>query len=352
MSQGSPGAETVLKVIGALHKLDDGDSSPLEGLGGPEGMKKELLKSLGSEDPIVRSGAAMLIGIVGDKKLAPNIAELLDKKPGPASDDVIDRVKEGADRFAAGIALGLLGATEYAPRLVESLRSDDKNMRTGAAMGLGAMGAKEHAKAIAALLKREDKESKAAAVGVLAQLDAKEYASEIAKLASDRKSVDSDINKLAAYALAKLGAREHAASIAGLLDEKSSKRAAAMALALLDATEYAPRIAKLLSDESSLVRKDALLSLGLMRADEYVKEVAAALDDEEEFVVSAAAFSLLLLDADAYADRIIKIIDETHKGRVLLPPSDVPLPKAHAQALKRANASFARMRLKRSGREE
>jgi len=338
------GKEKVLAILDALETCGKGDLTKLKKLGGLAGIKGELRDRLKSRDPIVRSGAALMIGLVGDRKLAPDVAGLLGKWTVPLPPEVDEIGAEGVDRCSAAEALGLLGATEYAARLAELVSSDEAAMiRGGAAAGLGLMRAKEHAKAVAGLLDAEEGEAKAAAVGALAQMGAKEYAPRIAKLL-DEDLLDFELNREAAYALAALGAREYAKAIAALLDGKFSQRQAAKALAFLGATEYAPKIAGLLRSKRSLVRKDALIALGLMGAKQCAGEVAAALDDDDSSIVSAAAVSLLLMDEDTHADRIIAVIDGLHHGRIPLSSDDVPLPEVYQQALDRAKKSLAKMR--------
>lgn len=338
------GKEKVLAILDALETCRKGDLTRLKKLGGLAGIKRELKDRLKSKDPIVRSGAALLIGLVGDKGLAPDVAGLLGKWTGSVPPEVAEIGAEGVDRCSAAEALGLLGATEYAARLAELVSSDEADMiRGGAAAGLGLMRAREHAKAVAGLLDAEEGEAKAAGVGALAQMGAKEYAPKIAKLL-DEDLLDFELNQEAAYALAALGAREHAKDIATLLDGKFSQGEAAKALAFLDATEYAPKIAGLLKDKSSLVRKDALIALGLMGARQCAGKVAAALDDDESSIVSAAVVSLLLMDAGTHTDRIVAVIDGLHHGRIPLSSDDVPMPEVYQRALDGAKKSLAKMR--------
>jgi HEAT repeat protein len=138
----------------------------------------------------------MLLAVVGDAGRKRDIAMLLeDKRGSPRKAD--DRLLSNFDRSRAAMALGLMGAKEYEPRLVALLQSPDYADRAGAALGLGYMGAKEHIKELAKLLSDDEDEVQTAAMQALAELGAAECAKDIAKLL--RSPGDPSVNETAAW---------------------------------------------------------------------------------------------------------------------------------------------------------
>jgi WD40 repeat protein/HEAT repeat protein len=371
---GREGEDRVLSVLGALRGCGEGDTEGLQKLGGLQGAKRELQECLRSRDPMVRSSAATMIGLIGDNGMAPALASLLTQKvkvdvakvieqkiasrdprwEGLDKDEIAEYLTEfyefteGRDRDAAAAALGLVGAREYAPRLAELVRRGDK-ARAGAAAGLGFMKAKEYASIVSRMLEiGEDDDPEAegyvgAALGAIVAMGAREYAQRIARLL-DEDLASFELNQSAAYALAELGAREHAKDIAQLLDSRFSRSEAAMALAILGASEYAPEIAAQLKVKEPLDRQNAALALGLMQAKEHAAQVAALLKDDECYVVSAAATSLLLMGADQYASSILLIVDHWGDGCISLSRDDLPSPEVYNRALARAEETLARIR--------
>lgn len=128
-------------------------------------FKRKIASWLADSDQAVRAFAATMLGIGGDRTYAPQVAKLLEARGYNAR-----RLRY--DRGRAALALGLLGAREYARRLVPLLQSSNEYDRGGAAMGLGWMGAKEWAKAIAKLLNDRDESVRGAATESLTRMGA------------------------------------------------------------------------------------------------------------------------------------------------------------------------------------
>jgi HEAT repeat protein len=218
---------------------------------------------------------------------------------------------ENWDRGSAAAALGLMGAKEYAPKLVALLHSASEDDRVGAASGLSGMGSAEHVAEIAKLLDDKADRVRVAAMQALGALGAKQYAGQIAALLTALG--DPMVGETACYTLVKLNAKEQTKDLAKLLGAEFQNGYAAKALALLGAVEYAQDIAALLEDKRSLVRCDALIALGILEAKQYTKNVAAHLDDKEEYVRAYAAVSLLLMDDRTHAKKVLDVVQSEWK---------------------------------------
>src|SRR5262249_932032 len=139
----------VEKTLSLLAAFADTNQIPkLVEAGGVGRFKENVANLLKSEDPVVRGFAALLLAVLRDAGHKRDIARLLEDKHGstPKEDD---RLLYNFDRSRAAMALGLMGAKEYAPRLAALLQSSDYADRSGAALGLGYMGANEHIKDLA-----------------------------------------------------------------------------------------------------------------------------------------------------------------------------------------------------------
>ena len=141
--------DETMKTIGdfleAIAKYENGDRAPLEQLGGIKAFKEKLAYWLNDDDQAIRAFAATLMGVIGDKAYAPQLANLLKDKKYAAE-------HLGYERGRAAMSLGLVGAKEYAPSLVSLLVSSNPYDRSGAAYGLGFLGEKGQARAVAKLL--------------------------------------------------------------------------------------------------------------------------------------------------------------------------------------------------------
>ncbi len=297
----------------AIGKYEKGDVSTLDQMGGIKSFKEKLSSWLKDDDQAIRAFAAIILGISGDKAYASQVANLL-----------IDRKHTGDelrvyDRGRAAIALGLMGAKEYVPKIVPLLQSKNEYDRSGAITALGYFGAKEYAKEIANLLTNKDFQfdDDSSPIYFLVETEtAKDYKKELVQVMLGE--FRSKTSESAMYALVHLDAKENAKDIAKLLTNEFKKGDAAKALALLGAKEYMDEIALMLNDESSLVRKDAALALGVLKAKKYSSKVAALLKDKKSFVENYAAASLILMEAAEYYKEAIPILEKPFSERAYL----------------------------------
>lgn len=290
------------KTLNLLQAFSDTNQvAKLVDAGGIKTFKNSIATLLKNKDPVVRGFGAILLAVIGDPAYKSEIAGLLADKSGrPPKEE--DRLLYNFDRSRAAMALGLMGAKEFAPRLSVLLRSSDGTDRAGAALGLGYMGAKEHINDLAKLLSDDEDQVQAAAMQALAELGAADCAKDIARLLTSLG--DPSVNETACYALVRLNAKEQARELAALLDHQFRKGNAAKALALLGAKEYTKDIARLTEDSEPLVRCDSLIALGILDAKEYVKDIAAHLRDKEPFVRAYAAVALLLMGDQEYSQGV------------------------------------------------
>jgi hypothetical protein len=158
---------TMKSYFGAIEKYERGDRSTLEQMGGVKAFKDKMAALLTEDDQAVRSFAAIMLGICGDKTYATQIAKLL---KAIKQEDKYGRY----DRGRAAVALGLLGAKEYTSDLAALLRSANHYDRSGAAYGFGLMGAKDQAKAVALLLDDDNEHVREAAMQSLEMMGATE----------------------------------------------------------------------------------------------------------------------------------------------------------------------------------
>ncbi len=313
----------------AVRKYGSGDPKPLAQVGGVRGFKATLSLWLGDDDQAIRSFAAVLIGISGDKALAPQLATLI--KERKAGDDEMMVY----DRGRAAFALGLLGATEYTPLLVAQLESINQYDRSGAMSALARFNATEYAPRIAKLLNRQELgyHDDTAPIHFLVETGtANNYKPEL--LQTMLTSLVGEKSETAMYALVSLDAKEAAPAIAKLLDDRFRKEDAAKALALLNATQYSNRVAALLKDESGLVRAAAALSLGVMKSSKHAKQVAELLSDTQGYVRDYAAAALLLMGATKYYKEAYLLMAEAHsKGAYLTDSSFHPFVESKSRSI-------------------
>jgi HEAT repeat protein len=304
--------EQAAKAWGLLQAFaDSSKNQQLVEAGGIKGLRGNVAGLLKSKDPVVRGFAAILLAVIGADGYKNDIARLLEDKKGPPGEDW-HKFVYNFDRSRAAMALGLMGAKEFAPRLSALLRSSDAADRAGAALGLGYMRAEEYVSDIAKLLDDNDDQARVAAMQALGELGAKQYAREIAGLLASLG--DPMVSETACYALARLNAKQESKALGGLLKEDFRKRNAAKALALLGAKEYTRDIAQLIQDSDALVRCDALIALGILDAREYTESVAAHLQDKEGFVRPYAAVALVLMCDQTHTKEILALMRPEEKG--------------------------------------
>ncbi|MEI6514312.1 MAG: HEAT repeat domain-containing protein [bacterium] len=278
--------------------------------GGIEAVKNIVAGLLKNEDPIIRGHGALVLAILGDLGHKQDIAKLIVNMRDPPPKG-FDMHSYYYDRGHAAIALGIMRAHEYAPRLAEILQDPRSSIRADAALGLGFMGAKDYANNIAKLLSDSNRDDVCrAAMMALVELDATEYAKEIADML--RSEGDINIPEMAFDSLVRLNAQNQSKALAAMLDHEYFKGKAAKTLALLEAKDYKKEIAMLINDQSPSVKCDALIALGILDAREYVKNVAEHLHDPADYVRPFAAVALLLMEnkkpSRDYADEIRMIL--------------------------------------------
>ena len=320
-------------------------ASKNEDAGSAKEFKSKMAAFLNSKDDIVAGFAATVLGISGDLSYAPQIAKLLDKEEPPA-----DQTQPITSRGRSAVALSLMGAREYIPKLVLMLKSQNDYDRMGAAVALGQFRAKEYANEVASLLRLENRELRVDESPIYALMEmgvGPAYAADFARVL--RNNFDTETIRAAAFALAKLGAKEYKQDIAKLLGQEFHKGDAAKVLALMGATEYVEQIASLLKDRSGLTRTDALLALGIMRATKYVPQVAKHLKDPEVYVPIYAAYALVLMEADQYADQILPEVEHLYREDLFLGEDRFhPFAEDEIKKIKnRFKESFSRMKAKR-----
>jgi len=228
-------------------------ASKNEDAGSAKEFKSKMAAFLNSKDDIVAGFAATVLGISGDLSYAPRIAKLLEKEEPPD-----DQTQPITSRSRAAVALSLMGAREYIPKLVLMLKSQNDYDRMGAAVALGQFQAKEHANEVASLLRPENRGLRIDESPIYALMEmgvGPAYAADFAKML--HHNFDTETTRAAAFALAKLGAKEYKQDIAKLLRQEFRKGEAAKVLALMGATEYVDQIASLLKDRNGLTRTDA-----------------------------------------------------------------------------------------------
>jgi HEAT repeat protein len=320
-------------------------ASKNEDAGSAKEFKSKMAAFLNSKDDIVAGFAASVLGISGDLSYAPRIAKLLDKEEPPD-----DQTQPITSRGRAAVALSLMGAREYIPKLVLMLKSRNDYDRRGAAVALGQLHAKEYANEVASLLRPENRGLRVDDSPIYALMEmgvGPAHAADFARVLHN--NFDPETTKAAAFALAKLGAKEYKQDIAKLLGHEFLKGDAAKVLALMGATEYVEQIASLLKDRNGLTRTDALLSLGIMRATKYVPQVAKHLKDPEVYVPIHAAYALVLMEADQYADQILPEVEHLYREDLFLGEDRFhPFAEDEIKKIKnRFKESFFRMKAKR-----
>lgn len=309
--------KSVSSYFEAFAKYQSGDKQVLEKLGSIGGFKKLLGDLIKDNDQAIRALGAVLIGISGDVEMAPNLVAILDRREEAKGERII------YDRGRAALALGLLGAAQYKPKLAALLKSKNEYDRSGAISGLGELKATEFSTEIAAMLVGESNNFRDDASPVYFLVEtgtAKRHEKELVKALSGRFTTES--SKAAMYALVSINSTESATEISNLLNDRFLKADAAKALALLGANKYSHDIALLLNDESALVRSAALLAVGILKATKYQNDVAKALSSNEKFVQISAAQSIFLMEAESHYAAAILLLEKRQVADPVLTVSD------------------------------
>lgn len=279
----------------AIEKHKMGETASLKKLGGVKAFKDKLAEWLNDDDQAIRTFAATILGIIGDKAYAPKIANLLKERNYKEKDSIF------YDRGRAAMSLGMMGAKEYLPEIVPLLKSKNEYDRAGAIQALEYFGAKEFSKEIAGLLTNKDFQfdDDPSPIFFLVEMGtAQEYQKELVQVMLSE--FNKEKSEAAMFALVKLNAKEHTKDIAKLLAKEFRKEAAVKALALLGANEYADKIALMLNDKDSSVQAAAALALGILKSRKYADNVAEFLKNKESLVAIDAATAILLMEAEEY----------------------------------------------------
>lgn len=309
--------------------LTSNNPATLNKFNGPNGLKQQLVNLMDSKDGTVSGFAARLLAMLGDERLAPKIALLLDRQKDAAPDAHPPITVRGE----AALALASLGRKEYAARIAELLKSGNVYDRTGAAMALATLKATDYAQSIADLLKLDATAIRdGTPISALFEMGVAEtYEEEIAAVLNDEFADDRVVT--AAYALARLRAKHRAPEVAKHLHGSFINSDVVKALALLDAKEHLQDIVPILADERSYNRGAAALALGVLEARDYVADIAKLLGDESVLTRRDVARALVLLEANAYAARVLPIIAEQRSGAYFSAEDFSPLVKEQADDL-------------------
>jgi HEAT repeat protein len=138
--------QTVASFQMALDDYEDGDPRALTAFGGVKKFKTTVAGWLVDKNESVRSYAALLLGVCGDRAYAGRIGRLLNARTATADEPL------PTDRGNAATALGLMNAGRYKPVLITLLSSANEYDRAGAVYGLGYLKAKDQELAIGRLL--------------------------------------------------------------------------------------------------------------------------------------------------------------------------------------------------------
>jgi HEAT repeat protein len=290
-------------------------------------LAKLLIAMLRDPTPDVRSSAALAIGILGAKQYAGEIVPLLrdrDAEVRRSAAKTLDSLKakehsaaivpllrdpEVGVRMSATWALCGLGAKEHATAIVPLLKDPFDLLRVSAAQVLGILEAKEHAGLILPLLMDLEGQVRCAAAESLADLGTKEHSAAILPLLKDPEP---DVRIAAAEALGTLGVKEHAAAILPLLKEPDAhgRKSAISALCRLGATEHSAAILPLLKDPQPYVRIAAAEALGTLGVKEHAAAILPLLKDPEAEVRVSAAAALCSLGAKEHAGEIVPLLKD------------------------------------------
>lgn len=255
------------------HLLED-ESGPVraraaEALGrlNADKYKNLIALRLADAEEDVRTKAAEALGILRAREFGDRIVLLA--KDG----------KSDLAQHAGVIALGLLGAHEYAPELIPLLKSKDRDRRLETIKTLGRMGARAQALNLVPLLLDEDLNVKWETAKVLARLGASDQVDRIVPL---------------------------------LMDPYRYNRAvAAEVLGLLNATDKRDKLVPLLTDVDWEVRWHTVTAFGQLGVDKYAAEVSRLLQDPQAEVRSPAALALANVPLTGLSPEMIrKWIDE------------------------------------------
>lgn len=320
-----PLLETLSKVVEAVKK----DQPELL-----DGVQKRLLALMDSRDDTVSGASAVILGVLGDRRVIPAIEKNLHANNTRKTDspEIIPPTAKG--EFA--IALGMLDDRDAIPQIIALFERGNEYERRGAALALGYLKDRSHAKLLVdALLKRDSFVEQPSLLSALAMMDATDFVDEIAGICTNR-FCGLDTEQALFRTLVALHATHQAGRIAKHLhdDDVFAKGDAAKALALLGAKEYGPDIVRLLSDKDELVQKDAAIALGVLGDPSYAESVSRLLQAKQEYVRYYAAFALVMMNDHTHARAAVAIIDPYHAQGYHFHEGDLPVGRKEFELLK------------------
>jgi HEAT repeat protein len=170
-----------------------------------------LRKAAGDRNEVIRAGAMLSLGKVGDLSCFSELYKgVKDKSPEV--------------RKAACLGLGYLGVEDVAPVLMRILldESSDGEVRAFAAAGLGLVGAQGSVSALIEVLDdgKQPLDVRGGAALALGLIDDESATRALVKAASDRRS-DKRIRALAVSSLGRQGSLDNAITLVNLLRDKS-----------------------------------------------------------------------------------------------------------------------------------
>lgn len=287
----------------------------------------ECLK--GDQSDFVRLNAAEALGRLGDARAVSPLCKYLNNPPASAgSDDLLRWHALGALgqlgdpraigslkkvlfqdtndflRWGAAEALGYLGEEQVADELIETLKTENSDMRIWAAEALGRLG---DTHAVHPLLDQWEKLPDSAentserckialALGRLGQTIA------LNPLVDNLKNPDSIVRWTSAYALRNLGDVRAVEPLLAILNKDSEpmvRRGAANALGELGDCRAVEALIGHLEDPDVLVRRSAAKALGLLCDSRAINPLMTHLDDSCDFVRWSVMEALENLKVDA-----------------------------------------------------
>lgn len=245
-----------------------------------DNIRHILLHLLGEElDDRLFKIATHLLGRVGDHAVASQLAHILKDAASPWR------------RAHCATALGLLGATDMSPVLIEHLRDEDHYVRSCAATALGRIHVSEATPMLITCLGDEAQDVRSNVAAALGRIGASEAVSSLITCLRDEAQ---NVRGNAAAALGKIGASEAVSALITCLgDEEQNVRGnAAAALGKIRAAEALPTLITCLSDEAHNVRGNAAIALASIGAYEAGPALIVCLGDKTPHVRGSAAKAL------------------------------------------------------------
>jgi HEAT repeat protein/DNA-binding MarR family transcriptional regulator len=247
--------------------------------------------------------AAHLLGRIGDPTAGPQLVHVLRSASTPWR------------RAHCATALGLLGAADTSPILIECLRDEDDYVRGCAATALGRIGSSEAMPALITCLSDKAQDVRSNAAAALGRIGSSEAVPALIPCLRDEAQ---NVRGNVAAALGRIGSPEAVpALIACLRDEAHNVRSnAAAALGRIGSSDAVPALIACLRDEAHNVRCDAAAALDRIGSSAAVSPLIACLHDKvQSFRCNAAAALGKIGSSEAVSPLIACLGDEAHSVR-------------------------------------